>query len=591
MLLISIVMAAACNIGSIQAADGRDAVSDSLITKLRKLFNTDRRDSLYKITGQYREHNLATGNMHEYYQGWKFEILYDINFNNFYHAMRKTVKMSNDMKERKEADELYGATYLFGIIYSLQGNTSQAKECFHRAINEARNQNPVYLIPLYKELANVEMDEEPEQAIKNIDKAIKITQQAGLKYEYSDAIAFKMIIAFTMNDWKLVNSLYERYTAMQKEYGHEFSTTYHQYVMMCKYTADGKYNEALAWADKLTNIDKYKFRTTICELAGNMKMALEAQKRYIHVKDSVNSTIITQELNDAANDMEMNTMRTKAEKDRIKKKIMWLAILILTVVIVVLIFLAINRRRYTKTLRKKNNELEILRRKSEEAEVMKANILKNMSHEIRTPLNIISGFVQLICQPGFTPSDNEKADIAERITDSADSLVKIINNLLYVASKESESYAPRIDKVACNALCLRLVDRLDETLPEDVCLAFKTNVDDNFCITSNEKGIERILDNLLNNALKFTTQGNITLECCLSPDRKKLDISVTDTGMGVADNQKDHIFDVFYKAYDNKEGLGVGLPLAKHMARQLGGDLTLDHTYTGGARFILTITV
>lgn len=591
MLLVITVIAMTCLANRAHAATTNDAQADSILKDLRRHFNTTNKDSLYQTAARYRAHQLNKGDLYRYYQGWQYEILYEINLNNFYHAMRKTIMMSEDMKMRKENDMLYSATYLFGIIYSLQGNMEMAKKCFYRALEEGKHQPPVKLVNIYKELANVEMDDEPEKAMKNINRTIKIISQSQLKYEYSDAIGFKIIVAFMLKDMKLVKSLYKEYTQMQKDYGNEFSTTYYTYATICERAAEGKYGEALKWTGKLTGIDRYKFETIVHEHFGNTEKAFMAQKKYIHIKDSINSTIMVQELNDATNYVEMNAMRHKANKDRVKKKVMTMVIFGAAIIILILIFVILNRRDNMMKLKKKNSELEILRYKSEEAERFKSNILQNMSHEIRTPLNIISGFTQLICQPGFNPSDEEKAEIANHITASSDNLIRIINNLLYVAAKESESYASQKEDIAFNSLLSRLAGNYQQTLTDDVSFSFVTDIPDDFHFMSSTKGIETIFDNLLNNARKFTTNGSITLQCSFDERKEHVVISVTDTGTGVPEDQQEQIFSVFYKVDNSKEGLGTGLSLSRHIARQLGGDLKLDSSYHGGARFILTLPV
>lgn len=591
MLLVTTVIAMTCLTDRAHAATTNDKQADSILKDLRRHFNSANKDSLYQTAARYRTYQLNKGNIYRYYQGWQYEILYEINFNNFYHAMRKTIMMSEEMKMRKDNDMLYNATYLLGIIYSLQGNVEMAKKCFYRALEEGKDQPSVKLVNIYKELANVEMDDEPEKAMKNINHAIKIISQAQLKYEYSDAIAFKIIVAFMLKDMELVKSLYKDYMQMKKDYGNEFSMTYYTYATICERAAEGKYDEALKWNGKLTGIDRYKFETIIHELFGNTEKAFMAQKKYIHIKDSINSTIMVQELNDATNDVEMNAMRHKANKDRVKKKVMTMVIFGAAVIILILIFVILNRRANMMKLKKKNSELEILRYKSEEAERLKNNILQNMSHEIRTPLNIISGFTQLICQPGLTPSDEEKAEIANHITASSDNLVRIINNLLYVAAKESESYASQKDNIALNSLLHKLIGTYQQTLTDDVSFSFVTDIPDDFHFMSSTKGIEIIFDNLLNNARKFTNNGNITLRCSFDERKEYVIISVTDTGTGVPEGQQEQIFSVFYKVDNSKEGLGTGLSLSRHIARQLGGELKLDSTYRSGARFILLLPV
>ena len=101
--------------------------------------------------------------------------------------------------------------------------------------------------------------------------------------------------------------------------------------------------------------------------------------------------------------------------------------------------------------------------------------------------------------------------------------------------------------------------------------------------------VQQILNNLLVNATKFTNHGSIVLSYRLSDDGDNVVFSVTDTGIGINPENKEKIFERFVKLDPNVQGAGLGLTLARMMARMLGGDLVLDTTYLDGASFILTL--
>ena len=102
--------------------------------------------------------------------------------------------------------------------------------------------------------------------------------------------------------------------------------------------------------------------------------------------------------------------------------------------------------------------------------------------------------------------------------------------------------------------------------------------------------VEKILNNLLNNACKFTEQGIIKLSCYHDEvENEMVCFSVTDTGKGIKEGEEEKIFEHFYKVDAYKEGVGLGLPLARRVARQMGGDVILDTSYKEGSRFILKL--
>ena len=101
--------------------------------------------------------------------------------------------------------------------------------------------------------------------------------------------------------------------------------------------------------------------------------------------------------------------------------------------------------------------------------------------------------------------------------------------------------------------------------------------------------LKRIISALMENAVKYTDKGSITLRG--ESDDKLLTITVEDTGCGIPADEAEHIFDRFVKLNSFKEGIGLGLPLSRKLAEQLGGTVTLDTTYKAGARFIVTIPI
>ena len=122
---------------------------------------------------------------------------------------------------------------------------------------------------------------------------------------------------------------------------------------------------------------------------------------------------------------------------------------------------------------------------------------------------------------------------------------------------------------------------------EGVELRFTTNVSDNFKIRSNTYRLKNALTHLMDNAMKFTELGHVELRCEHNGDRIRF--IVTDTGCGIKEEDRDRIFDTFQKGDDFMSGVGLGLPICRRLIHSLGGEVSLDETYTNGARFIITV--
>jgi signal transduction histidine kinase len=213
-----------------------------------------------------------------------------------------------------------------------------------------------------------------------------------------------------------------------------------------------------------------------------------------------------------------------------------------------------------------------------------------MSHEIRTPLNIISGYAQIISDPRTLTSDSERADIAKRISHSTNTIVRIVDEILDISSKESIHYIDKSDLVACNDLLRRLAEPYQD-YDAPFSLRLELLLKDSCKILVNRKEVQKILNHLMDNAIKFTPQGGtITLRSYQHKLNQNLVcLSVTDTGCGIKDGDEEKIFEHFYKSDIYKEGVGLGLSVARRVARQLGGDVVLDTRYKEGSRFILQL--
>lgn len=570
-------------------AQVKEDTTSRLLQKVRITFNQNDEHAFYEANANYRNYLLKQGDVSGFYLSWKNEVLYDVNHNHFYRALRKTMTMQADMEQRGATRELYKTTHLRGIIYSLRGNIPLAHQYFEKALEQVDHSQPANLVSLYMDLSNIEMDTQPEEAMKHLNCALEVIRANDSNYEYSDAIGFKVIVAYAMRDWKQVNEAFDEYIKLRKTLGQDFSTTYYNYAVICKAVADKRYDDAIKQTYELTNTtDIYKFQTEIYELAGDTVRAFETQKRYMAVKDSVNNVIMSEEMVGSANDLE----NAEAMNNAVCKKntlLQWiLHIGIVAVLVIGFLIWRLNRMRYMRSLQRQNRELLIARDKAQESERMKVNFLQNMSHEIRTPLNVISGYAQIISDPHALLSDKERTDMAKRITHSTYNIVHIVDEILDISGKESIHYIDKTDLVGCNEMARQMIEPY-ETKETGLEIRIEAQLKDSCKILTNRHEVEKILHHLLDNAFKFTKQGSITLKTYTDKLDGMVCFSVTDTGCGIKEGDEEKIFEHFYKSDAYIEGVGLGLSLARRVARQLGGDVVLDAQYKDGSRFILKL--
>ena len=226
---------------------------------------------------------------------------------------------------------------------------------------------------------------------------------------------------------------------------------------------------------------------------------------------------------------------------------------------------------------------------AQEANRLKTTFVQNISHDIRTPLNAIVGFSQLLSlQDGYL-SEEEKSRYADYITDSADLLTIIINDVLSMSDIERGML--NINKVpaSCNEICRKSVNCSSMRTPAGVKMYYTSEADDSFMISTDAMRVQQILVNYLSNACKHTTEGEILVHCSVTENPGKVTFSVADTGEGVAPEIAEDIFERF-KTFDaSMDGHGMGLNICRDLAQRLGGQVALDRNYKNGARFTLVL--
>ena len=234
---------------------------------------------------------------------------------------------------------------------------------------------------------------------------------------------------------------------------------------------------------------------------------------------------------------------------------------------------------------KKINEQE--KAGDDEAKQMKDSFIKNMSHEIRTPLNQIFGFVQLLTDPNFQLSDEQKRRYNEIIGEQTNFMTRMLNKFLELSEYESSDEPLPKETVAIDDL-FNEVNSIVPRPAEGVELTFHNN-SGLAEVETNHKGLSRIIQCLVGNAVKFTAEGYISVECATNADGNTI-FTVTDTGKGIPEGEEEKIFDHFFKVDDFVPGAGLGLPLVRVIARRMGATVELDRTYAAkGSRFRVSL--
>lgn len=245
----------------------------------------------------------------------------------------------------------------------------------------------------------------------------------------------------------------------------------------------------------------------------------------------------------------------------------------------------------------RNEELEHATKLVQEADRQKTAFIQNVTHQIRTPLNIIMGFAQIL---GKESEDQLIEEEVKSLTSTMAHNSRLLSRIVLMLFDSSDSgttkekiEAAKHESVPCNDVAREAVSYVKVYYP-NLYIYFLSEVADDFCIETNRFFLMLSLRELLYNAAKYSDQQNISLRITHSRLSKghaggSVQFIVEDTGKGIAPEDRESIFKFFTKVDDLSQGLGLGLPLSKRHAQNLGGDLTLDTDYQQGCRFILEI--
>lgn len=218
------------------------------------------------------------------------------------------------------------------------------------------------------------------------------------------------------------------------------------------------------------------------------------------------------------------------------------------------------------------------------ADRIKNVFIQNMRHEIRTPLNAIMGFAQLMSND----LPQEERDLYnEYIMESNNQLLSTLDDIIDVSNMEVGTFNFHFEDTDIDQLCQDKMEETKDFLPQGVQYIYHSS-EEGLKLYTDKRRVGQVLQNLLSNACKNTTNGSITLQV-EHDSSNNVQFIVTDTGVGIPADKAKKIFEHFEKLDHYSPGLGLGLYVCNLIAQALGGDIYLDTSYTEGARFVFTV--
>ena len=234
-------------------------------------------------------------------------------------------------------------------------------------------------------------------------------------------------------------------------------------------------------------------------------------------------------------------------------------------------------------LKETEQKLIIARDKAEELDRLKSAFLANMSHEIRTPLNAIVGFSSLLAE---TDSRNERQEYIKIVQENNELLLQLISDILDLSKIEARTFNFVYTNVDVNETCAEIIKSMSMKVSKGVELIFEEPFPECYIYTDKNR-FTQVISNFINNALKFTQQGSITLGY-EQVSHQKIKFYVRDTGMGIPEEKQKSVFERFVKLNTFVQGTGLGLSICKSIVSQMGGEIGVDSTEGIGSCFWFT---
>ena len=526
----------------------------NLFREFVRLMNYGEEEEFYAVAARYEQYLKDNQMAVEYYKIKTNEGFFDVNHQHPLRAMLTARQLESELHAAGDTAYYYLATGLKADIYKMM-RSPKADSIYHKALSEVGQRDPKFTMLAHMGLAQVNYLTNPELSIEWANLALREAEELNNMEHRSISLGLQCYLYFMMDKRELFDETVRKYTRLKAEYDsltaqgqtlnrQRFSHRYDMVIEVAKTAFQGDFDKAI-------------------ELANNNQLNVDRQLVVYRI----------------------NGLEGQYKKEESSRKLVWGFAIMSALYIFVYIM---GRRRLWLQIQRRKAELGVAMEKAEAANRMKASFIRSMSHEIRTPLNAVNGFSQILCSSDFALSEQEKLQLKQSITSNTEAITIIINELLELAAGESVT----LDKdnllpVNINTVCRMATENARQHNAKKLSITFSTTLADDFTVPSNSEMLSQILKKVIDNAQKFTAEGSVHVAACLKG--QQVEISVTDTGIGIPEEKREDIFENFVKLDDYKEGVGLGLPICRRLARSLGGDIVLDTDYKNGSRFVVQL--
>ena len=570
-------------------------------SKIAVLTNCALDSLLLEEAPEYMEWFKKHRQWNHYYDTWDSKACVYMYSSRIQTALREAQDM---LAEAQKNDDSFGkaaAYQLMGVVYESMGQYDQAIEVFHECIKQLKsNESQVEVLTSIYDYLCQTLDESHRYQ-EELDVASEWEQSILRRMNQKGAFPemhYPTYIACHCNKASALTGLGRLDEALQEirqaETLQELCGTplgkYRIYYVHVHYALAAKKPEkVLAYCDSLEALDLNAggdvaaFRGEAYMLMGKTDEAAKAFRNLYYMKDSVFNREMRIQLDELNTLYKVDELKMQGQLER-SRFFIGMAI----VLVVALLLTMYLRHIAASKLRREHELLKMANARAEESSKMKTNFIQQISHEIRTPLNVLSGFAQIVTKPNLRLDDATKKDINNRIIESTDRITGLVNKMLELSDANSTAVIESNDDVLAQQIALQAVEDARMSQARHISFEMQTASEvESVMLHTNLRQATRALTLLLDNARKFTKQGSVSLR--LEQADGMLRFIVEDTGIGVPASEAEHVFEEFVQLDAYYEGTGIGLTVARSIARRLGGDVVLDTSYKDGARFVMTL--
>ncbi|MFC2104027.1 response regulator [Bacteroidota bacterium] len=284
------------------------------------------------------------------------------------------------------------------------------------------------------------------------------------------------------------------------------------------------------------------------------------------------------------------------EKQKQKLKLLIIIIVLAIALSVLFIALYVQTNRTKEHLKKINKELKLAKDKAEESDRLKSAFLANISHEIRTPMNAIIGFSDLLVD--INTSTDEREQLVTQLNNNCNTLLHLIGDIIDLAKIEANELTLFVKNTDINSILKELLENYNEAKKKfnkkyiSINLD-KGSLDKKFYLKTDSYRFRQVMNNLMDNALKYTITGTINFGYKIFDNLNRIEFYIKDTGIGIPSENHKKIFQRFNKIETDKtniyRGTGLGLTITQKIVERLGGVIRLESEVNKGSTFYFTL--